>query len=150
MPANVQPIFTKTPDIQFPNNATISVVGASANTALTGAGTLGTDIFAAFTADATNGGYVSKMRFKASVSASATTLTVARVFINNGSTNATTTNNVFWDDITLPAVTPSITAQSPVFELQLGFALPAGYRLLVTFGTATANGWGITTIGGKY
>jgi hypothetical protein len=150
MAANTQPIFTRTPVISFGVDSTDAVIGATAQTALTGTGTLGTDIFAIFTADATNGGYVQKIRFKAGVSAAATTLTCARVFINNGSTNATITNNVFFDDITLPATTPAIAAASPVYEMNVGIALPAGYKLLVTFATATANGWQVTAIGGQY
>ena len=98
MSAGIDPIYCRAPIVTFSIDSTDSVIGATANTALTGAGTLGTDIFAAFTADATNGGFVNRIRFKAAVSASATTLTVARIFINNGAVNSTITNNVFYDD----------------------------------------------------
>lgn len=150
MSAGIDPIYCRAPIFTFSIDSTDSVIGATANTALTGAGTLGTDIFTAFTADATNGGFVNRIRFKAAVSAAATTLTVARIFINNGAVNSTITNNVFYDDITLPSVTPSVTSASPVFELPLNIALPAAYRILVTFATATANGWSVVAIGGAY
>lgn len=153
MPANTQPIFTRTPQVEWGNKvaAATPVIGATANTSLILAGsTLNTDCWTVFTADATNGGYVQSLRFKPGVSAAATTLTVARVFINNGSTPATAGNTVFLDDITLPATTPSITAASPVYEMPINRALDPGFKLIVAFATASANGWQVLATGGKY
>ena len=153
MPANTQPIFSRTPQIEWSNKvaAATPVIGATANTSLILAGsTLNTDCWTVFTADATNGGYCKVLRFKAGVSAAATTLTVARIFVNNGSTPATLGNTVFFDDITLPATTPSITAASPVYELPINKAFDAGFKLIVAFGTASANGWQVLAEGGKY
>jgi hypothetical protein len=154
MAANTLPIYTRLPDIQFATlTATSSpAVGATANTSLIlAASTLGTDVFAVFTADATNGGYCQRIRFKPATSATITILTAARVFINNGGTPATLGTSFFYDDITLPAVTPAINAASPAFELSVNMALPAGYRLLVAFATAQTTGlWQVSSIGGKY
>ena len=107
--------------------------------------TLGTN-YLVFTAS-TNGGYVQRLRFRA---LGTNVATVARVFINNGSTNATQVNNVLWDEVSLPATTVSETSALATYEVPLNFALPAGYRLYVTLGTGVAAGYSITCIGGKY
>ena len=138
MPANIAPIFTKIGDVQW---GTTTV--ATANTAKDGTGT----VLTVFTADATNGGYVQRIRFRA---AGTNIATVARVFINNGSTNTTALNNILWDEITLSATTLSEVAALATYELPLNFALPAGYKLNVTVGTTVAAGYYVTVIGGKY
>jgi hypothetical protein len=138
MPANNEPIYSRVPDIQY------AVALLTANTAVDGTGTVTT----VFTADATNGGYVDRVRFKP---AGTNIATVVRLFINNGSTNATASNNSFWDEIVLPATTASNTAViGPAMEFGLGFPLPAGYKLNIALGTAVAAGWNSCAIGGKY
>jgi len=138
MAANTNPIYTLSPDIQWGTTAI-----TTANTAKDGTGT----VLTAFTADATNGGYVQKIRFRA---AGTNVATVARVFINNGGTNATAANNILYEDITLPATTNSEVAQLTNQEIILNFALPPGYKLNVTIGTTVAAGYYVTIIGGKY
>ena len=140
MPANNQPIFTRLADIQWTDAMTV----ANTTTDLT-AGT----IYLAFTADATNGGYVQRIRFRTLGSNS--NATVARIWVNNGATTATNTNNTLFDEITLPTTTVSQVAAQANYELPLNFALPAGYRIYVTLGQApTSAGWEATVIGGKY
>jgi hypothetical protein len=109
-------------------------------------------VYLIFTADATNGSYVHKLRFRPNPgSAAATTATVARIWLNNGSTTTTATNNILWDEITLPSVTLVQTAQTMLEELPLGFMLPPGWRIYGTLGTAsTTNGWHASVIGGDY
>ncbi len=138
MPANTSPIFTIAPDIQWGDNKI-----TAANTAKDGTGT----VLTVFTADATNGGYVQRIRFRA---AGTNAATVARVFINNGSTNATAANNVLFDEITLPSTTNSEVAALTNQEIILGFALPPGYKINVTIGTTVVAGYYVTVIGGKY
>jgi hypothetical protein len=138
MAANTAPIFSSLGDIEWGTTAL-----ATANTAKDGTGT----VLTAFTADATNGGFVQRIRFR---TAGTNIATVARVFINNGSTNATAANNTLFDEITLPASTLSETSAQPVYELPLNFALPPGYKLNVTVGTTVAAGYYVTVIGGKY
>ena len=138
MPANKQPIFSSLGDIQWgPTTAT------TANTAVDGTGT----VLTVFTADITNGGFVQRIRFRP---AGTNIATVARVFINNGSTNATASNNILYDEITLAATTASPNSALAVYELPLNFALPPGYKLNVTLGTTVAAGYFISVIGGKY
>jgi len=95
----------------------------------------------------TNGSYVQKIRFRHQGTNSAT---VVRVFINNGGVTTTASNNTLYDEITLAANTIVQNAASINYELPLGFALPAGYRIYCTFGTSTTGGIIATVIGGDY
>jgi hypothetical protein len=141
MPANNQPIFTRTPDIQWTASA---MTVANTTTDLT-AGTS----YLTFTADATNGGYVQRIRFRTLGTNS--NATVARVWINNGSVTTSSENNALFDEITLPTTTVSQVAAQANYELPLNFALPPSYRIYVTLGTApTSAGWEASVIGGKY
>jgi hypothetical protein len=137
MPANTQPIFSIAGDAQWSG----LVVSANTTTDLT-AGT----IYPVFTGN-TNGSYVQKIRFR---HLTTNVATVARVWINNGSTTGNAVNNTLWDEITIAANTVSQTAASINYELPLGFALPAGYIIYVTLGTGIAGGLKVTVIGGDY
>jgi hypothetical protein len=141
MSANNQPIFTRLADVQW----TISAMTVANTTTDLTSGT----IYLAFSADSTNGGYVQRIRFRTLGSNS--NATVARVWVNNGLTTATAANNVLFDEITLPTTTVSQVAAQANYELPLNFALPAGYGIYITLGTApTSAGWEATVIGGKY
>jgi hypothetical protein len=137
MAANTAPIFSIAGDIEWGATAI-----TTANTAKDGTGT----VLNVFTANV-DGAFVQRIRFR---SAGTNIATVARVFINNGSTNATAANNILYDEITLAATTLSEVAALPVYELPLNFALPAGYVLNVTLGTTVAAGYFVSVIGGKY
>src|SRR3972149_272753 len=103
MAANTSPIYTLLADIQWGSadgNGGAAGPLKTANTAKDGTGT----VLTVFTADATNGGYVQKIRFRA---AGTNAATVGRVFINNGSANSTLANNILYDEITLSATTLS-------------------------------------------
>lgn len=100
-----------------------------------------------FTADATNGSFVQRLRFKAK---GTNVATVARIYINNGSANTTAANNVFYGEVTLPATTASATASTGDFDYPMNFALPAGWKIYVGLGTAVAAGWTVSTIAGHY
>ena len=138
MPANTAPIFSLLGDVQWG-----TTLLATANTAKDGTGT----VLTAFTADATNGGYVSSIRFRA---AGSNIATVVRVFINNGATNGTAGNNILYSELTLPATTLSEVAELTNQEIALGFALPPGYKLNCTIGTTVAVGYYVSVVGGKY
>ena len=139
MAGNTQPIFSQVADIQFSKGAT----AANTTTDLT-SGT----IYLAFTADATNGGYVQRIRLRPLGTNS--NPTVARLWINNGAATSTGTNNCLFDEISIAASTSNNAASLSNYELPLNFALPPGYRLYVTLGTAAAAGFDISVIGGKY
>lgn len=146
MAANTKPIFTLTPDIQWGiadgNGGTAGPL-KTANTAKDGTGT----VLTVFTADATNGGFVQKITARP---VGSNTASVLRIFINNGSTNATVANNILIGEIALPATTLTEVANMPGYELPLNFALPAGYKINVVLGTTVAAGYCVSVIGGKY
>jgi hypothetical protein len=139
MPANINPIFTAAADIQWPATPL-----TAANSTKDGASGTVTTVF---TADATNGGYVTKLIARA---LGTNVATVLRVFVNNGAVTTTAANNALIAEMTLPATTLSEVAAQPAYELPLGFALPAGYRLFCAIGTAVAAGYGLSVTGGKY
>ena len=139
MAGNIAPIWTKVGDIQW-NDAPIAT--ANTTTDLT-SGT----ISLIFTADATNGGYVQKLRFRP---LGTNIATVARVWINNGSDTATSANNTLWDEISLAITTVSQTTALSIYEIPINIALPPGYRIYVTVGTTVAAGYDCIAIGGKY
>jgi hypothetical protein len=139
MPANTAPIFTLRPEIMW----NVSITAANN----TGDLTSGT-VYPVFTAG-TEGSYVQKIRFRHTGANSAAT--VARVWINNGSTTATAVNNTLFDEITIAAnATFTTNAASTNYELPLMFALPPNYIIYVTIGAAAAGGIDATVIGGDY
>lgn len=163
MAANTAQIFSK-----------LGVIGwcklQAANTAMDGTGTLdaaGTattttgHLGTLFVADATNGGRVERIRFMAE---GTNVATVARIFVNNGSTNATAMNNVLVAEIALPVTTASNSAainansselptppQITAFDVtSFPIVLPPGYKLMVCLGTAVASYWDVVAFGGAY
>lgn len=156
MVANTNPIYSIAPAV---NSAKIAVggavVGPSANTALDGSGANTYIVFVA----GTNGSYLQRIRAKAIGSPNAT---VMRVFLCSAITTAaafvagttnTAANTTLVDELTLPGVTASTTAATPTFEIPLGFAIPPGWGVLVTFGASTGSagtGYDPVVIGGNY
>lgn len=149
MAANIDPIYSRAPDVQMG----AAILGPSANTALDGTGANTTSIFQA---DSVNGGYVQKVIAKAVGSPAAT---VMRIFVCSVTgaftpgTSNTAANTAMVAEYTLPAITVSQTAATPQYEIPVNFPLPAGWRLLATFGTSTGasgTGYALTTVGGKY
>lgn len=138
MAANTAPIFGRTPQLEW-GSAAIT----AANTAKDGTGTVTT----IFTADATEGSTVSKITFRA---AGTNVATVARVFVNNGSTNTTPANNILKYEITLPATTLSEVAAQPDYTINANVHLPAGYKLNVVLGTAVSAGYYVSAEGAKF
>lgn len=104
-----------------------------------------------FTADATNGGRVVGIQFTAT---GTNTQSVARVYLNNGSTNTTATNNALAGALTLPGTTASNT----IAEVSAAFYFPGGYvdlapgfRIYCGLATTVAAGWVATAIlGGEF
>jgi hypothetical protein len=77
--------------------------------------------------------------------------TVLRLFINNGSTNATAGNNALYKEYSLPATTLSETAQmASDIEIPLDLFLPSGYKINATIGTTVAAGWSLVALAGDY
>lgn len=145
---NTDPLFSK-------QGNTGAVKITAANVKNDGTGTIGTDIFKAFTAGA-NGAFVQKVRISqsASAAATATTATVFRVYISSITSGATTNADTFlWAEVALPVQTAdqTVTATNPV-EIPLGFALPANWTVLVSTHHAPAANTMVQAIviGGDY
>ena len=149
MVANVNPIYSRAWDLQ---NAG-AIVGPSANTATDGTGA---NTYLIYTADATEGGFVYKVIFKAVASPAATCI---RLWYcdDTGSFSAGTTNTAantsMLAELTTALWTASNTLASPQYEIPVMIGLPASTKLLVTFGTSTGaagNGFNPTVVAGKY
>lgn len=148
MAANSNPKFTK-------NGRVSSVLVTALNASSQGGGTVGTDIFLAFTADATNGSFVERVRLiPTATTPTTTTATVARVFVSTIASGATTSANTYLvAEITLPAIAADNASTAVIpFDISLGFALPANGTILVTNHAAPAanTAWRAVVIGGDY
>jgi hypothetical protein len=148
--ANIDPVYSKVGSISG------IAVGASANTKSDGQGTIGTDIFKVFTADATNGSYVSRIRLSpvGTVAATATSATVLRIFISSQTSGSTTqTNTWLFQEVAAPAQTTDQTTTATNFiEIPLNIALPPSYTILVSshIVNAASTSWTATVFGGNY
>ena len=148
MAANSNPKFTK-------NGRVSSVLVTALNASSQGGGTVGTDIFLAFTSDATNGSFVERVRLiPTATTPTTTTATVARVFGSTIASGATTSANTYLvAEITLPAIAADNASTAVIpFDISLGFALPASGTILVTNHAAPAanTAWRAVVIGGDY
>ncbi|WP_020469331.1 hypothetical protein [Zavarzinella formosa] len=144
MPANIDPIFARTPDISNNCSTGMNQLVTAAAADYTGSGANNSLIF---TADATNGSFVQRIRFKAG---GTNVASVARIFLNNGSSNTTATNNCFFGEITLPATTATSAGATIEIDYPLNLALPAGFKIYFGLGTAVSAGWVATVVGGRY
>lgn len=148
MAANTAPIFTKTPNL---NGVSVT----AANTRSDGNGTIGTDIFKAWTAGA-DGGYVEDvmLALTGTTANTTSTATVARIFASSQSSGATTVSNThLLAEVTLPAVTAdSSTGATNTFRIPVNKPMPAGWTILVTnhAAPATNTAWHATVAGGDY
>ena len=147
MPANIDPIYSRTPDVQVGG----AILGPTAITAQDGTGALPL----IFTADATEGSWVESITLKSVLSPA---LTVGRIFVctatgayTPGTTN-TVVNTAMIREISLPVITTSNTVAQTDFEIPIRKFLPASMKLLIGFGTSTGaagTGYAVTTWGGK-
>jgi hypothetical protein len=144
MPANIDPIYSKLGDVSNNSGTGMNQLVTAAANDYTGAGANNSLIW---TADATNGGYIGRIRAKAG---GTNTASVARIFINNGSTPTTATNNVFFGEVSLPATTIIATAATVEIDYPMPFAINPGFRIYVGLGTAVAAGWVFCVPGGEY
>ena len=141
MAGNASPIFAK-----------VGQVGIGTLSAANTGSDLSTNAALIFTGDATNGSIVNEVRAKYTPGTS-TVATVFRVWINNGSSPGTTTNNALVSEITIAAITTSQVAATVDYVVPMprgGLVLPPGYRLYATIGTYSTGGFQVIAIGGDY
>lgn len=145
MPANTAPIFSLRGDAQWGSvdgNGGAAGPLKTANAAMDGTGT----VLTVFTASA-EGGWVEDLIL---VAAGTNIASVARVFLNNGATNATLANNAQIGQQGLPATTAVANAANPTVRIPIRMALPAGFKINITLGTTVAAGWIISANGNRY
>lgn len=147
MPANNSPIFTGTPRVS-------SVRISAATTASDGTGTVGTNMFLAFT-PGTNGSYLQRVRFSLSESTMSTASAAATLRIGIADTTTgtlTTSNYALYQEVNAATQTPTTTASSYPIDVPLNFAIPSNKYVVVStsVGLTTNTAWVATIIGGDY
>ncbi len=144
MSGNANPIYTRVGDMTSDGSTamTPTLTTAAADYDGTGANNA-----VAFTADGTNGGFVSRLRAKAK---GTNTASVLRVFINNGSDHTVASNNSFFGEQSLPSTTASNTQGTVDVDYPMNVALPPGFKIYVGLATTVSAGWVITPVAGKY
>jgi hypothetical protein len=139
MTMNTAPVFTLNPRTAWTTITT-------ADTSLDGTGA---NVAQIFTAGA-NGSFIQSITAKANTT-NATAITSMCVFLNNGSTPSSAANNTLLKEFTLGAVTASNVASTINFEFPMNIQIPAGYVVMVSFGTMNAStGFAVTVIGADY
>ena len=141
MAGNTDPIYSRVGDVSTNGTTGMSQAITAAAADFTGAGANNVLVW---TADATNGGFLQKLRAKAVGTNAATSL---RVFINNGSANTTAANNTFYTDTNLPSTAGAVGLD---IDIPMNIALNPGFRIYVGLSSAVAAGWVVTGVGGKY
>ncbi|BBB61927.1 hypothetical protein UNDKW_3654 [Undibacterium sp. KW1] len=137
MAANISPIFPLTPKVW------ISALITAANTNKDGTGT----VVQISSPAGPNGAFVESVE---AIPIGTNNASVLRVFLNNGSSTSSAANNILWEEVSLPAtVLTEVAAQAKVV-IPLNRAIPAGYTLYATMGTAVAAGWRARAHSGDY
>lgn len=149
MSANANPRFPQKANLGTPVPIT------AANTKSDGAGTIGTDIFLALTAGA-DGSLVEYVRFNptASVAATTTNATTARVFWSTAVSGAVTSANTHLiGEVNLPASSAdhSTNPTNPI-DLPVQMWIPANATILVTNHVAPAanTAWKAMVVAGDF
>ena len=146
MAKNQAPRFTINGNVSA-NDSTTMVAGAVTATGdYTGASA---NHVLAFTANSTNGSRLLGLHFEAT---GTNTQSVARIYLNNGSTNTSASNNQLIGKLTLPATTASNTVAEASADYYFpgpnGIDLPPGFRIYVGLATTVATSWISNPIGG--
>lgn len=145
MTTNFKPKFTLTT-----KNGFAKVTGADGSQDGTDA-----DVKLLYTANGTDGGMV-KTIFCQPISTSGSTTTnqaALRIYLNNGSTVGTASNNSLFLEYLLPAIAVNVTATSPAggFRIPVFLQLQAGYAIYLGVSSIAANTqWNFTMDGGDY
>ncbi len=126
---------------------TITLTGAKTFTYTVAAG-LSTPATGTPVADPINGQYISKVVFQP---IGACTASAGRIFLNNGQTSATATNNTYLKDVTLPtlAAVSEVASMAPT-EVALDLVVPPFHKLNITLGTTVATAYSVYAVAGSY
>ena len=143
MAANTSPIYTLSPDVSTDGSTGMGTTLTTAANDYTG---ISVNNVLEFTAGA-DGSYIRKIRFKA---VGTNVATVARIYINNGSTNTSANNNSFYEEVSLPATTTTATSPTATIDVPMEIGINAGFKIYIGLGTTVVGGWIATVVGGKY
>lgn len=135
----MEPLYTLTPVISW----------AQSTTAVTGADLTNASLI--FTGS-TNGSLLTSAIVKF-IPGTATVATAARLWVNNGNTLSTTSNNTLITEITVAIFSNSQTAANVDYAFNLprnGLFLPNSYRVYVTIGTYSTGTFMFCGMGGHY
>ena len=144
MAQNTSPIFGLTPNTGF---ATIAS-GASGNNATNGTGTV-TTIFTA----GSNGSFVQKIliRWTSNTTGVGNAIEIIRVYLNNGSTNTTASNNSYIDEVQINPYIPTNTTSGNGVEIPIYKSIPASWNINVAnVFTCSGCAFAFTTLGCNY
>lgn len=142
MVANVDPIFTQTPNISW---------GTAAGSNTSADFTTVTNAPLIFTGGA-NGSLLREIRVKFAPGTN-TVAAAARVWLNNGSTTGTAANNILIGEFTVPATTAATASSQAdiIYSFSTpGLFIPNGYRVYVGFGAYSTGTFHVTGIGADY
>jgi len=151
MAQNTSPIFTLVPKVGFG-----TLTGNIGSARSDGVGTIATDMFVCFTADATDGSYVDRIRLNYCATTPTTfgATNVVRLFISSATSGATTaaTAVLFYEVSTGAIPAANATNATNYIEVPCNFILPASYTILASIhANMTANTRiQILTFGGDY
>jgi hypothetical protein len=141
--ANNNPVFTKKGNLTANGGTTMSAGMVTATADFTG---VSANHVLAHTSGA-DGSYIKRIKFVATGTCVAS---VVRIYLNNGSTNTTATNNQFIGQLSLPAITTSNTTATAEPEYPLEMMIPATFRIYCGLGTTVAASWIPTCVAGDY
>lgn len=136
MPANTTPIFPLSWGASWTGNLTTGTNtydGTSGTTLLMTAGS--------------NGSIIKAIEAEA---AGTNVETVARVFLNNGSTTGTASNNALIYQAFLYSTTATAVAATGHVTIPLNLTIPASYKLYIVLATTVSAGWNFTAFYGDY
>ena len=126
---------------------TLTLTGAKTATYTVATG-LATPATGTIVADPINGCRITKVVFQPIGACSAS---AGRIFLNNGQTSASATNNTYLKDVTLPALAAvSEVGSMPPTEVTLDMVVPPFHKLNVTLGTTVATAYAVYAVAGGY
>lgn len=141
---NTSPIFTLTPVSTW-----AKIIAAD-----TGTDGTGTNVYLCLTSGAA-GDFVQKLILQPiSTSGSTTTSACAlRIYINNGSTVGSATNNLLWREVSLGAIAVNVSATAAALgvEVPFNFQIQSAYKIYVAITAIAANTqWNCLAVCGDY
>lgn len=150
MSQNTNPIYSLVPVVSFG-----TITGNVGLTRSDGVGTIGTDIFLLFTAHATDGSFVSKIRISAAATTPTTmTASVIRFYISTVGSGATTAaNTVLYAEVAVAALAAANTSNATNFyEVPFNVPLAAGQYIHASIddNLAANTRWQFLTFAGDY